>query len=311
MVRQHVAMSDSLIDAVVQDGHLTTVTRLLAAGHSLRTINGAVNRGEIFRLCRGWVATWFASQAAVVAVAHRGRLTGATALASIGVWDAADRDIHVRLAPNSPGSIARLRVPIEGFVAPRFVATGFRRHWTTLNHDQAVCPPWRVSVLDALAQVARTASAAHFLACIESALHTKRMSPAQLPVLFDSIPRSFADLQGLIDQGAQSGIESLCRYGVIPFARSVQTQVSIDGIGKFGGRGQVDLLLDGWLVIELDGDEHHDPIADRARDALLTLLGYRVHRFGYDQIVHHWATVEATIRELLAVPPVGIAIRPR
>ncbi|MEX1079596.1 MAG: hypothetical protein WED09_10855 [Homoserinimonas sp.] len=42
--------------------------------------------------------------------------------------------------------------------------------------------------------------------------------------------------------------------------------------------GYVDLLLDGWLVIELDGDESHD------------------------QVINGWAGVEATVRELLRHP---------
>ena len=70
-----------------------------------------------------------------------------------------------------------------------------------------------------------------------------------------------------------------------------------------GGDGRVDLLIDGWLVIELDGDEFHDPVADRERNAALVRLGYRVHRFGYDQVINGWPLVEATVLELLRYPP--------
>ncbi|WP_213817083.1 endonuclease domain-containing protein [Glaciihabitans sp. dw_435] len=71
-----------------------------------------------------------------------------------------------------------------------------------------------------------------------------------------------------------------------------------------GGVGRLDILINGWLNIELDGSEFHTtPSSDRRRDAYLVSLGYRVHRFGYAQVIYDWPRVEATIRELLRYPP--------
>ena len=59
------------------------------------------------------------------------------------------------------------------------------------------------------------------------------------------------------------------------------------------------LLFSVERLIELDGDEFHDPVRDRHRNSALVRRGYRIHRFGYDEVIHGWADVEATVRELL------------
>jgi hypothetical protein len=60
------------------------------------------------------------------------------------------------------------------------------------------------------------------------------------------------------------------------------------------------------LVVETDGHETHGTRAaferDRARDARLTMLGYRVVRFTYRQLVHEPDRVAATLAALLAQP---------
>jgi very-short-patch-repair endonuclease len=57
------------------------------------------------------------------------------------------------------------------------------------------------------------------------------------------------------------------------------------------------------LIVEVDGYEYHGgPIsfeADRARDAALTVRGYRVLRFAYKHVKEEPARIAATIRRLL------------
>jgi Protein of unknown function (DUF559) len=63
------------------------------------------------------------------------------------------------------------------------------------------------------------------------------------------------------------------------------------------------------LIVETDGHAHHGTRTaferDRARDARLTMLGYRVVRFTYRQLVHEHDVVVATLRALLAASPGG------
>jgi len=58
------------------------------------------------------------------------------------------------------------------------------------------------------------------------------------------------------------------------------------------------------LVIETDGQESQGTRVaferDRAKDARLTMLGYRVVRFTHRQVVYEPQTVSATLRALLA-----------
>jgi very-short-patch-repair endonuclease len=69
------------------------------------------------------------------------------------------------------------------------------------------------------------------------------------------------------------------------------------------------------LVIEIDGDHHADQVeADARRTAVMESMGWRVVRFGANEVVQNpeaiWAAIQLLIREgasppLLASPPSG------
>lgn len=283
-------------------GHLANITQLNALGHGRRRIEDALASGSILRVRRSWVATPQATTTAVIGVLHRGKLTGPTALASYGVWDAVDRQIHVQLRHNRSGNPIRPLTPLAAFTHEKYLREGVCRHWSEERHPDAYGDSWRVSVLDGLIRVALDCPAEQFLACVESALHTGRLSRAAIPILFGSLPHGMARLRDKLDPAAESGLETLARLRLSGFVHKVRSQVVIPGINPGGRPGRVDLLLDEWLVIELDGDEFHEPVADRARNAALIRRGYRSHRFGHDQVISGWADAEATVRELLRYP---------
>jgi very-short-patch-repair endonuclease len=101
----------------------------------------------------------------------------------------------------------------------------------------------------------------------------------------------------LADARAESPIESCLRLIALPLAR-VEVQAVVVGVGR------VDLLLDGWLVVEGDGFEFHSTRAhyreDRRRGNALVALGYVVLRFSYEDVVHRPNDVAATIAAVLA-----------
>ena len=78
----------------------------------------------------------------------------------------------------------------------------------------------------------------------------------------------------------------------------MESQVEVAGIGR------VDLVIDGWLVIEADGstwhDDHEAIERDRERNGALVLRGYRWHRFGYAQVMDDLPACIAVVRALLA-----------
>src|SRR5690606_798827 len=67
------------------------------------------------------------------------------------------------------------------------------------------------------------------------------------------------------------------------------------------GRDTVDLVVEHWLIVELDGDEFHDQVADRIRTNRLIRAGYRVLRFGQAEVLRHWDATLATILEMLRI----------
>jgi very-short-patch-repair endonuclease len=87
----------------------------------------------------------------------------------------------------------------------------------------------------------------------------------------------------------------------------VQTQVYLDGVGR------VDLLVEGVLVVELDGFEHHSDRAhyrnDRRRANALTCMGLRLVRFTYEDVVHKPNWVVACVFEALGAVPISVASR--
>jgi very-short-patch-repair endonuclease len=79
-------------------------------------------------------------------------------------------------------------------------------------------------------------------------------------------------------------------------------QALID-LARCGG-DRVDFVIGRRLIVETDGETYHsDPIrfeADRRRDARLSVLGYRVLRFSYNQVRTRLTEVEAAILAAIA-----------
>ncbi|MEX1080035.1 MAG: DUF559 domain-containing protein [Homoserinimonas sp.] len=147
-------------------------------------------------------------------------------------------------------------------------------------------------MLDALVRYARTESDEQVAAAIESAVHRKRMPRSDVSELFLRLPKRFHRLRPRLTFGAESGLETIGRLRLEDEGYRPAEQVKI-------GPDRVDLVIDGWLAIELDGDRWHDPVKDRIRTNRLIRAGYRVLRFGYLEVFDHWADTLATVQEML------------
>ena len=95
---------------------------------------------------------------------------------------------------------------------------------------------------------------------------------------------------------SDSGLESVFIDGLRRIGLTVRQQVLIDG-------HRVDVLVGDRLVVQLDGFAHHQA-SDRRRDiradARLTLRGYTVLRFDFQQVYFDWDYVEATVLAAVA-----------
>jgi very-short-patch-repair endonuclease len=166
-------------------------------------------------------------------------------------------------------------------------------HWDeALRLDAAT--RLRVSVADALYQVAECASMEDFIVCADSALHQKKVDHRTLTGLLCRLPASFGDARMLWDARAESGIESMARLRLRAAGIPVRVQVAIPTLGR------VDLLVGRRLVVELDGKEFHTGEerfeSDRRRDLDLAIRGYSVLRFSYQQVLNEWPSCLAAIR---------------
>lgn len=287
-------MPPHIASDISQLGFLARSSTLRARGHSQSSIATAVASGMLLRPVRSWVATPKAERDAVIALLHGGMLTGASALGSLGVWRGTDRSIHVLVPANSPGRVSRSAVPLSAFAAPPHLTLGVVKHWGE-QHWPARSLDWRASAVDALAVFARRAEVESFVAAVDSALHLGVLRPSELPRVFEQLPARFQEARLLVNGKAEAGTESLTRLRLSGLARTIEIQVTI-------GPYRVDLLIDGWLVIEIDSEEWHSTtrVDDLRKRAWLTTRGYRVEHFDYQQVMHEWPMVEHAVLEALA-----------
>lgn len=98
---------------------------------------------------------------------------------------------------------------------------------------------------------------------------------------------------------AGSSGETSARVALEDAGLAVEEQVLIEGVGW------VDLLVEGRVVVEIDGLAYHSDgyqfRLDRHRDARLTALGYRVVRFTWADAVRRPDYVVAAVLAVLAV----------
>jgi very-short-patch-repair endonuclease len=100
-----------------------------------------------------------------------------------------------------------------------------------------------------------------------------------------------------VDRGADSMLETLARTCFRQAGIGVQAQVYINGVGC------VDLLLEGWLVIEPDGRQHGEWTQvkkDQRRNNRSVVLGYTVLRYYYADVVHNPRQMLAEVLTVLA-----------
>ncbi|WP_281884768.1 endonuclease domain-containing protein [Agromyces rhizosphaerae] len=265
-------------------GGLATQPQLRRLGHSERAIREAVAAGSAWRVGRSWLANARAEAEAVRAVALRGVLGGESALRSHGVWVTHETGLCV-VSPRSASRLPSTRAGEYRIRVERIARDGERR--------------WRVDVGTALVQaLPRFRTRYEAIATLDSALHARRIDRRRLEVVAAGMPRRIRRLLPHLDPRAESGLESILRLAALERGWSVRSQVRIAGVGR------VDLVIDGWLVIEADGARWHDDPADAARDrernAALVRRGYRWHRFGHAQVVHDLDGCLEVIAALLA-----------
>lgn len=261
-------MDGRAANALARFHGLATRAQLRQSGCTDHEIRAFIESGAVRVVRRSWLASENAPREAVRAVELGGILGGESALRSLGVWVSHDTGLCVA-APRTASRLPELR---QG---------EYRVHPRTFAWPNGV--RWRMGVVDALVVLASRVTHEHLIASIDSALHIGVLSARQLDALFTRLPGRLRFVRALVDRRSESGIESIFRVAALHEGWDVQIQVEIAGMGR------ADHVVNGWLIVETDGDGYHSTRAqrarDRARDAAAVRLGMRAHRFGHDQIM--------------------------
>lgn len=268
---------------------------LIAQGMKPRDITAAVKEGRLIRARRDCYVATDSPRAVARAVRLGGRLTCLSLLSLLGIYVFDCNELHVHLTRGS----GRLRTPTRRdvrLVGQARTRSKVRLHWWPLVED-TVAGAGTVEVVDALVHAVLCQEARRAIATLDSALHLGMIRASQLADIFGSLPQKYRVLLPLIDGRAESGPETLVRLMVRNLGCQVVPQV------KFSGIGRVDLLVDGWLVVECDSEKYHSgwkqQKADRHRDMMLAALGYTSLRLTAEAIMYRPEEVRAALRGLL------------
>lgn len=268
-----------------------TRSELIGSGMKPRDISAAIRSGALVRSRQDRYLAREAPPRLIEAVRVGGRLGCISLLAVLGVFVFDSSTLHVHMARGASrmrsSESRERRLPVRGS------RRGVVLHWHPLiDEPTSGC----VGAIDALIHAVRCQGPRHAIATLDSALNLGLITVGQLADVFAGLPRRFRVLRGFVDGRAQSGPETLVRLMALSLGCAVELQVRFDGVGF------VDLVLDGWLVVECDSKEFHSSwqqqLVDYRRDRLLAQRGFSVLRLTAADILYEPETVLASLKGL-------------
>ncbi len=136
---------------------------------------------------------------------------------------------------------------------------------------------------------------------IDSALHRRLTTVETIAALLPQTADARCRLAlNLVDGRSRSPLETVARLALRAAGLRVEPGVMVPMVGE------VDLIVEGRVVVELDGFAYHSGRRefdeDRRRDRELALQGYTVLRFTARDVLHDCDRVVATVRAALAAP---------
>ncbi len=270
-------------------GGMAQKRQLVALGARDHHLTDAVRRGEVGRARQGWYTVLPLMDPRVRAVRVGGRLTGISAVAALGGWVLDATLLHVAV----PRNAARLRSQTDRRLhppAPRIA--GVRLHWAPVDGGTAVT----VGLLDALHRVILDESREQVIAALDWALHTGRVDRLEVEALMLGVPPGRRIPWAALDERCESLPESLARTRLREAGHDVRSQVRLNDVER------IDLVVDGVIGLEVDGEEFHRGtfLRDRDKDAAILRMHLVPHRVPAVRVFRSWPAVLATIHSALA-----------
>lgn len=263
-------------------GGVARTSALLSSGFSERDLERGVRSGALVRVRRGVLALPDAPPEFVRAIAAGARLTCLSAATHYGLWC---------VRPAAGLHVSRSARSAEGCV----------------NHRKMSVPPHPrlpiVGLVDVLVHVLQCRPDEESVPLVESALRRGDTVPAfiEARLLGARNGRARAALAA-VDLTGESPIEVVARLLLRKAGLHVEPQVTITGVGR------VDFLVEGFLVVEIDGATFHSDRRalrnDRRRNNKTVINGYAVLRFCYEDVMFHQDDVLAMVLMALGRRPV-------
>ncbi|WP_336716003.1 endonuclease domain-containing protein [Arthrobacter sp. USHLN218] len=263
---------------VVRLGGTARYADLMRAGHSRLRIQAAVRSGAVQLVRRGLAGVADGAPEIRTALKVNGLITCISAAKELRLWTIKDAEcLHLW---SDHGGL------------PKSVAT----HRSALVGDRL--PGAYVPVVDAVLHALRCRPPLEALVLAESAVRRGAVSQAEL-VRHLPGPRNGARRAVVhrIGKDADSPLEVIARELFRAAGLRVETQVEIRGLGR------VDLLIEGRLIVELDGMDFHwtrDAFRkDRRRNNEGVLSGLPTLRYVYEDVVFRPQAVLAQVVSVL------------
>lgn len=257
-------------------GGVARTSTLQRQGISRDAFGRAIERGELIRPQRGWVALPDADSELLSAARWGVVLTCVSAARRHGFWVLTEERPHVACSPHS------------GAPKPRAVTVHWSRPVVPRDPDLLVDPP-----VNALIIAASCLPHEQALTVWESAFRQGAVDPELIKTL--PLTGRAAAILAEARPYADSGLETLFVVRLRWLPIRIVPQVWIAG-------HRVDFLLGDRLVVQIDGGHHvgAQRAGDVAHDAALSLRGYHVIRITYHQLVEEWPAVQALILDAIA-----------
>ncbi|MDQ0614776.1 very-short-patch-repair endonuclease [Microbacterium sp. W4I4] len=265
-----------VLDALAQFDGVARVEALRRLGVTPHALRRARERGWIFSVRRGWVASAGADRMLVTAARRGVVLSCVTLAARRDLWVLDSSTPHLAAPPHAGHATVKRGV----------------MHWSVPlfpRHPDS-CED---SLENALVLVARCQAHESALAIWESALNKGLIDPGVLeraPLPPDA-RRMLQEATPFADAGTETIFRTRLRWLRLP----ITPQVWLLG-------HRVDFLIGDRLVVQIDGGHHvgAQRTSDIAHDALLKLHGYHVIRISYSQLMDRWHEVQASIMAAIA-----------
>lgn len=258
-----------------------TYADLREAGVSRRQIDGLVGAGRLLRVRKGRYVDAGLPPAFRSAAEWGVRLDCVSLLRELNIFVHDAGPLHVQ----ADRTASRL---------PR------RSHAVVCHWRDSVSRPTDLAadLTEALAQAVICQPPTAAVATLDSAWHGRWVDDAGIAAVFARLPASHQSLRGLLDPRSESGTESLVRLMLRRLGRDIDAQVQIEQVGR------VDLLVDGWLIVECDSEAFHSGWAahrnDRRRDAEAARRGYVTLRLIAEDILYRPEWVVSVLKDVLA-----------